>query len=37
MLKDLGSLKAKTRDDTVIPIIFDGRLDWNGMQLYRFF
>jgi hypothetical protein len=36
MLRDLGSVKRKTKDDTVFPFIFDGRLDWNGMQLYRF-
>ena len=37
MLKKLGSLKRKTKDDFVFPIVFDGRLDWHGMQLYKFF
>jgi hypothetical protein len=37
MLKDLGSLKRKTRDDTIFPFIFDGHFEWHGMPLYKFF
>ena len=36
MLVELGSFIADTQDVVLYPIIFDGKLDERGMQLYKF-
>ena len=37
MLINLGSFTRATRDIVLVPFIFDGRIDFHGLQLYKFF
>ena len=37
MLTELGSFVEDTKDIVLTPIIFDGRLNHHGLQLYKFF